>query len=94
MTDDQLDRALRSIGMGCFATYLPLFCDVRRGTADIAAELSQFYTAKAATSRTTHARRIIAAGRISDALHRVIASDRVDPTIRQAAQQALADHST
>jgi len=93
VTDDQLDRALRSIGMGCFVTHLPLFRDDRRSTADIAAELGHLYTAKAATSRTTHARRIIAAGRVSDALHRVVASERVDPAFRQAAQQALRDTS-
>jgi hypothetical protein len=91
VTDDQLDRALRSIGTGCFVTHLPLFCDDRRSSADIAAELVHLYTAKAATSRTTHARRIIAAGRISDALHRVIASDRIAPALRQAAQHALRD---
>ncbi len=92
MTDEQLDRALRSIGMGCFVTHLPLFCDDRRSTADIAAELGNLYTPKAALSRTTHARRIIAAGRVSDALHRVAASDRIASPLRQAAKQALHDN--
>lgn len=91
MTDDQFDRALRSVGMGCFVTHLPLFRDERRSTADIAAALGHLYTAKAATSRTTHARRIIAAGRARDALQRVMASDRVDDALRAAARQALRD---
>jgi hypothetical protein len=78
--------------MGCFVTHLPLFCDDRRSTADIAAELGNLYTPKAALSRTTHARRIIAAGRVSDALHRVAASDRIASPLRQAAKQALHDN--
>jgi hypothetical protein len=91
VTDEQLDRALRSIGMGCFVTHLALFCDDRRSTADIAAELGHLYTPKAAKSRTSHARRIIAAGRVADALHRVAASDRISSPLRQAAKQALHD---
>ncbi len=84
MNDEQLVRALKSIGQKCFVTYYGRF-DVetlRRETN---------YTEKSCISRTNHANRIMRAGRGPDALRLVISSDspRVSTETRQAAQAFL-----
>lgn len=88
MTDTQLLIALRSMGMGCFVTHLALFRNDRFDNQAVAAELSRIYSAKAAQTRTSHARRILAAGRMNDAL-RLIASANVPDATRDAARAAL-----
>lgn len=89
MTDAQLQTALRSMGMGCFVTHLALFRNDRLGNQDVAAILEKHDTAKAAQTRTSNARRILATGRLRDALL-LIASANVEDAIRDAARAELA----
>ena len=70
MDDQQLRTALRSMGKGCFAKYYDAFCESSRTNDDIAEEIrrEEGYTPKSCRTRTSHARRIIAAGRGEEAL--------------------------
>ena len=70
MTDEQLDRNLRSVGKECFVTYYEAFSDRQLENIDIAERIQRerHYTWKACNSRTSHARGIINAGRAKDAL--------------------------
>ena len=78
MNDEQLARALKSIGLKCFVTYYGRF-DVdtlRRETA---------YTEKSCISRTNHANRIVRAGRGPDALQLIAGSD--SPLVAEETRQ-------
>ena len=85
MTDEQLDRNLRSVGKECFVTYFEIFSDRQLENIDIAERIQRersCYTWKSCNSRTSHARVIINAGRAKDALilvadskHRSITSE-------------------
>lgn len=91
MKDDQLDTALKSMGMGCFVRYYHLFVDLRIDRASIIETLlsENHYTENSCRTRTTHGRRIVASGRGTDALRKVIESTRVSDDIRDQARALL-----
>lgn len=79
MTDAQLIRALRSVGLGCLAAHRPILLDAALSVTDAARKLqavSPDWTLKSCRTRVGHARRIAQAGRLDDAL-RIIAASRV-----------------
>lgn len=89
MTDEQLLRALQSVGMTAFLNCLPLFKS-SLSNSDAAAELEMRngWTATACKTRVSHARRILEQGREQDAL-RLIAASRLPEDIRSAARRLL-----
>ncbi|WP_426033567.1 hypothetical protein [Cypionkella sp. TWP1-2-1b2] len=87
MTDAQLIRSLQSIGMACFVAHLPLFANTKLSNETIAATLNHSFTAKASRSRTSHARAILRAGRLADALE-LISTARVPTLVQNQARSA------
>lgn len=93
MTDEQLDRQLRSIGKECFVQYYADVAD-RNMTYDIiarriASDRGVDYSV-ALSTRVNGIRRIIKAGRGKDALIDCIASDRLPSRIRNRAAELIA----
>ena len=93
MNDEQLKTALRSMGQACFVRYYRMFADdtVSREDAIEVLRSETDYTERSCGTRTSHARRIIAAGRGPDALRIVISSDsaRVTEDTREQARSLL-----
>jgi len=92
MNDEQLDRALQSVGMGCFVRYFDEF--VKDSQSVDVAELpfrSENWTEKSCRGRGSHARRIVRAGRSMDALKRISAATRVSESVRNHALRIAAD---
>jgi hypothetical protein len=89
MNDEQLVRALYSVGMTAFIENLPLFRS-NLSNADAALELQERHgwRSTACRTRVSHARRILENGREKDAL-RLIASSKLSETIRSAARSLL-----
>ncbi len=88
MTDDQLERSLRSIGKGCFVEYFCQFADLNLCNSDVTELLmrQEGYTENGSRTRVSQARRIIRSGRAEDALRNVIQSDRIPNYARIAAK--------
>ena len=88
MTDDQLDRSLRSIGKGCFVAYFCQFADLNLSNSDVIEMLirQEGYTESGSRTRVSQARRIIRSGRAEDALRNVIQSDRIPNYTRIATE--------
>ena len=86
MDDQQLERALRSVGMGCFVRYFGEFAT--NSPKDMAAILaaSEPYTERSCRSRVSHARRIIKSGRAPDALPMIANATNVDSRTREQAK--------
>ncbi len=76
MNDQQLHRNLNSIGKECLVTFFNEFCDLTRSNESVAAQIREErgYTWEACRTRTSKSRRIIKAGRASDALDMVCLS--------------------
>ena len=92
MNDEQLDRALQSVGMGCFVKYFHEFSKESQ-SVDVAELLfrNESWTEKSCRSRTLTARRIIRAGRSMDALKRTSAATRVSDSVRDQALRIAVD---
>ena len=88
MTDDQLERSLRSIGKGCFVEYFCQFADLNLSNSDVTEILmrQEGYAENGSRTRVSQARRIIGSGRAEDALRNVIQSDRIPNYARVAAR--------
>ena len=88
MTDDQLERSLRSIGKGCFVEYFCQFADLNLPNSDVIEMLmrQEGYAESGSRTRVSQARRIIKSGRAGDALRNVIQSDRIPNYARVAAR--------
>lgn len=88
MTDAQMEKALRSLGMECFVKYFGLFADesLSRGYLVELLAKEENYTEKASNTRVTNARRIIKAGRAKDALAMVAEAAKVPDPIRNKAR--------
>ena len=86
MTDDQLERLLRSVGKAAFVTHLGLF-QSNRSIEGAAADLmaAEGWKPRASRTRVSNARSIIEAGRLADALH-IIAAARVPQDVQRAAR--------
>ena len=92
MNDEQLDRALQSVGMGCFVKYFDEFSKESQ-SVDVAELLfrNENWTERSCRSRVSHARRIVRAGRSMDTLKRIGAATRVSESVRDEALQIAAD---
>ena len=88
MNDQQLDRNLRSVGMGCFLTYFNQFADPSIDAAALLMKETD-YTDKSCRSRTSHARAIIRAGRARDALETITRASRVHLQVTDRAKELL-----
>ena len=88
MTDDQLERSLRSIGKGCFVEYFCQFANQNLSNSDIIETLirQEGYAENGSRTRVSQARRIIRSGMAEDALRNVIQSDRIPNYARIAAK--------
>ena len=92
MDDQQLNRALRSVGMSCFIKYFREFSNLSLSNQSVAEMLMEreTYTDKSCISRVGHARSIIRAGRARDALLMIANAANVSGHTAEQAR-ALAD---
>ena len=92
MNDQQLDRALQSIGMECFVTCFREFDNPALSTKAVVEILmrDRGYAEKSCQNRTRGARRIIRAGRAKDALMIISESSRVPSEIAAKAKRLAA----
>jgi hypothetical protein len=89
MTEDQLQTALKSLGMTAFVTHLALFKSHLSATEAAAVLQSRTgWASKASLTRVNNARRILAQGHEKDALRLIIAS-RLPAAVQEAARLAL-----
>lgn len=90
MTEDQVLRALRSVGMTAFVTHLELF-EGPLSNADATTRLQHRsgWTLTGCRTRVSCARRILAAGHRSDALHLIVAASNLPDAVRDAARRAI-----
>ncbi len=88
MNNEQLENALRNVGMECFVKYFPAFADVSVPKKDLIDLLMKenCYKETATVSRVANARRIIRAGHAWEVLNR-IAGSKVDPEVREEAMK-------
>jgi len=97
MNDEQLERALISVGKSCFIEYYKFFINMELNKEDLVEILKKEtnYTEMSCNSRSGHARRIIKANRTKDALKSIIASNpqKVDTKIIELAQKYLMNFS-
>lgn len=93
MNEEQLSRALKSVGQACFVRYFGEFSSSAMSREDVIEKLrtETDYTEASCISRTGHARSIIRAGLAKSALNIVISSDsaRVSEETREKARQWL-----
>ena len=91
MDNSQLERSLQSIGKACFVKHYELFTDHRVDGADAAEYLlkAERFTEKACSTRVSHARAIIRAGRANDALRNIAKSGRVPNEWRDKAMNLV-----
>ena len=92
MTDDQLAKCLKSIGMACFVKHLDLFSD-QKISEDSAVNLlinHEKYMESGSRTRVNQSRRIIREGRVRDALRMISQSKRVQPQWSDMALRLLA----
>lgn len=96
MSDETLLRTLRSIGFEAFVVHFALFTDPTTSTADRIDRLRRLtpWTEKSCRSRTGHAARIAAAGRIDDALALVASAGRVPDEVSGLARRLLIERPT
>lgn len=90
MTEDELMRALRSVGMAAFVRHMTLW-ENRQDSAGAAEtlHLRTGWRPTACRTRVTYARAILNAGLRQTALERVIAAVRVDAATRDQARRLL-----
>ncbi len=91
MDDKQLERSLRSVGMGCFVKYFREFSDHRLAREDIIELLmkNEGYKESGCKTRVSQSRRIIGIGRAVDALKMVSESERVPPHVVDEARRLM-----
>ena len=91
MTDDQLARAIQSVGMAALVTHLPLFRSaISNEGAAAALNLRTSWAPTGCRTRVWYARTIIEAGRLNDALGLIADASRVPKTVRDTARQLRA----
>jgi 5-methylcytosine-specific restriction endonuclease McrA len=90
MDDEQLDRALRSVGKDCFVRFYTQFADAGLSRVDMIEVLRQetTYSEISCGTRTSTARSIIESGRGRDALGMIV-NARVPDAVRAAALSLL-----
>ena len=92
MDDQQLNRALRSVGMSCFIKYFRELSNLSLSNQSVGEMLMEreTYTDKSCISRVSKARSIIRAGRDRDALLMIANAANVSGHTAEQAR-ALAD---
>ena len=92
MTDHQLQRNLRSMGMACFVKYYAEFSNQSLPNQAVIKTLleRESYTPGSCANRVSRARRIIQAGRAHDALLLIATASKMDYRTTQQAK-ALAN---
>ena len=89
MTDDELLRAMQSVGFAAFVTHLDVFRSGQTSaTAVTALKDRTGWKESGCRTRENRARAILTAGRLRDALDMIAASDRMDEIVRAAARAA------
>ncbi len=89
MTDTDLDRLMRSVGLSVFVEYFELFADSTLSNADVADRLPHEYKLTARQTRVSCARRIIDRGLAPEALRIISESTRVDSHTSERAAAIL-----
>ncbi|QXT38307.1 hypothetical protein [Gymnodinialimonas ceratoperidinii] len=91
MTDEEMTRALRSVGYAAFVDHITVF-DSGMSGVNAVAELQERtgWAASACHTRVSRARSVIEAGRVTDALELIAASERVSSQTRFKARALLA----
>lgn len=91
MNDEQLEKSLRSIGMGCFAKYFEAFSDLEKSDDDLIGALMTIegYEEGGAKIRVSQVRRIVRENRAVDALNKIAESERVESWVLAKAQYLI-----
>jgi hypothetical protein len=91
MNDEQLKRAIQSIGKGCFVKYYEEFRNLARPNEDLVELLMnrEGYTETASSTRVSQSKRIVQAGRDADILVEISQSTRLDFAIIEKAKKLL-----
>jgi hypothetical protein len=91
MDDKQLDRAIRSIGKGCFVKYYEEFRNSTLSNEDLIELLmnNEGYAETASGTRVSYSRRVIHAGRGADALLGITRSTKLEYKIIEKAKKLL-----
>lgn len=91
MDDEQLDRAIKSIGKACFVKYYELFRDPTRSNEDLVERLmrQERYAEQASRTRVSQSRRIIQSGNGPKILREILQSDRLEDDIINKAKELL-----
>ncbi|WP_027268838.1 hypothetical protein [Leptolyngbya sp. PCC 6406] len=78
--DDQLQRSIQSVGMGCFAKYFEAFSDLEKSDDDLVEALMKIegYAEGGARTRVSQARHILREDRAVDALKKITESKRTE----------------
>ncbi len=79
MNDQQLERALQSIGKGCFIKYFENFSNPNISKEDLIDILmkNEGYMESGCKTRISQSRRIIDSGKTNEALNIILKSERV-----------------
>lgn len=90
MNADQLARELQSVGMTCFIKHISIFANLQIDNAEAADRLSAIerYTKGGIVRRVSHARRIVSAGKIKEAVT-LIANSKLEDEVTALARQWL-----
>jgi len=91
MNDEQLQRSLQSIGMGCFAKYFEAFSDLEKADDGLVGALMTIegYEESGARTRVSQARRIVRENRAVDALKIIAESERTESWVLAKAQYLI-----
>ncbi len=91
MDDKQLQRAIQSVGKGCFVKYYKQFKDASRSNEDLIDLLmkNEKYTETASATRVSKSRSIINAQRAKDVLIDITKSERLDDEVKAKARELL-----
>lgn len=91
LSEERLSRYIKAIGMECFVKYYPLFVDIRLSTVEVIERVytGEGYTEKSCNNRVRKARKIIESGLGISALEKILASERIDDSVKRQAQDLI-----
>jgi hypothetical protein len=91
MNRQQIERAIQSIGKGCFVKYFEDFRDFSKSNTDLVDLLmqSENYTETASNTRVTNSRNIIKSGHAHEVLLEISKSNRLDYATITKAKELL-----
>ena len=93
MDDNQLQRAIQSVGKSCFVKYYKQFKDFSRSNEELVELLmkNEKYTETASATRVSKSRSIINAGRAKDVLLEITQSEKLDDDVKTKARKLLGE---